>query len=96
MKRRATEIFDLGGGARFLRAELVARKREDGQALRLIFSKRRLESLILGRVATLRGDIDDEQHAPLVGRERSGLAVDIFDGDIVGHCGPQRHQTPPE
>lgn len=56
-----------------LAAKLVAREPDDGQTLVLVLLVRRLETLELGREATLRGRVDDEddlalQLAQVVGR----------------------------
>ena len=42
-----------------------------------------LQSGILPGVATLGGDINDEQHLACVGFERGILAVDVFERDVT-------------
>ena len=60
-------MLDLGIRARFLAAELVAGKAEDGEALRLVFLENGLQALVLRGVAAFGATLTMRSTRPLNG-----------------------------
>jgi len=85
------EGFDFLVGAGFLAAEVVGGDADDDEALGFVLLIEGFEAGVLGGVATLGGDVDDEDDFAGVGFQRGGLPVDGFHGEFVdgfgGHGG---------
>lgn len=84
---QGAERRDVGVRARFLAAELVARKSEDDESFVFVSLIQGFEVFVLPGEPALGGDIDYEQHFAFVFRERFGLVVDGGDGNVVDHFG---------
>ena len=78
------ECFDLEVGAGFLGAEVVGGEAEDGEAFVLVFGVHGFEAGVLGGVAALAGDIDDEEDFAGVLGEVDIFAVDVVHGEVEG------------
>lgn len=86
----ASEALNLLGIAWLLVAELVARKRENAETFGFCILIVELVQLriVLGGVAALGGDVDDDEHVTAVFLEADGLALDVIDGELVDRlCG---------
>ena len=66
---------DVVGTARFLAGEVVAGEAKHLQALCPVGFEQLFQAGVLGRQATLRGDIDDEQDLAFVLAEVGGVAA---------------------
>jgi hypothetical protein len=77
------EALDFSSVTRLLVAELVARKSEHGEPLRVILTIQCLEASILRRKPTLAGNINDEKYLAAIRTEALPLAIDRCNVKIV-------------
>ena len=78
--------MDLGICTRLLSAELIAGKREDREALGLIVLMECMQTCILGRESSSRGDIDDQADLTFVLRELNLLSRDRCHFEVAQGC----------
>src|SRR5690606_38553332 len=78
-----TKSLNLFVTARFLLAELVARKAEHAQSLGSVVLVQLLQALVLRREAAFRSDVHDEEDLPAKIPERDVVPLGVLDGKIV-------------
>jgi hypothetical protein len=87
----AAERLDLLGGARLLRAELVAREADDGEPARAVLGLQRLEGAVLRGQAAAAGDVHEQEGLAAVrGEARRSIVhsmVEFVDGSILAQLG---------
>lgn len=82
------ELHDFLITSRFLRPEVIAGKAQDAQPRSLVLLVQLFQSGVLGGIAAVGGDVNDQQDIATVLAERLFLPVDRLHrdiGDLVAH-----------